>query len=237
MSKSSKPTECHDCESRPDGIFCDLEQSATRDLEQRKTNNIYKKGQIVFYEGNQALGLYCVSSGRVKLYKTSIDGKQQIVRIASSGDVLGHRALLANEPYHATAEAIEDAEVCCLDRNAFFSLLKKEPSLSMNLLQKLAQELGVAENLAATIAQKSVRERMAELLLTLKETYGEKDGNHYKIGLQLTREEMGNMIGVTQETSIRLMSEFRQEKLIEVSGRDIKILDVERLLQVANLDT
>ncbi|QQR81354.1 MAG: Crp/Fnr family transcriptional regulator [Deltaproteobacteria bacterium] len=176
MPRLSKPAECHNCESRPNGIFCELEQASTRELEQRKTSNVYKKGQIIFYEGNQALGLYCVSSGRVKLYKTSIDGKEQIVRIASPGDVLGYRALLADEPYHATAEALEDAEVCCLDRNAFFPLLKKEPSLAMNLIQKLAQELRVAENLAATIAQKSVRERMAELLLTLKEVYGKKMG-------------------------------------------------------------
>ena len=213
-----------------------MDQVATRELDQRKTSNIYKRGQVIFYEGNQSFGLYCISSGRVKLYKMSVDGKQQIVRIASAGDVLGYRALLANEPYHATAEAIEDSEICCLDRDSFFPVLKKEPSLAMNLIQKLAQELGVAENLMANMAQKSVRERMAELLLTLKEAYGEKEGDHTRIVLKLTREEFGNMIGVTQETSIRLLSEFRQEKLIEVNGREIKILDVDRLVAVANLD-
>ena len=232
--KSHRTPECHNCDTRQQGIFCELDTAAAKELDQRKISNIYKKGQVIFYEGNQSFGMYCVSKGHVKLYKTGIDGKQQILRVAGPGDVLGYRALLANEPYQATAEAIEEVEICSLDKNSFSQVLKKEPSLAMNLIKKLAQELGTAENLATSIAQKSVRERMAELLLSLARAYGEGDGS--RISLSLTREELGNMIGVTQETSIRLISDFKEENLIEVKGREICIVDAERLADIAGIE-
>lgn len=234
--KSHRTPECHNCDTRHQGIFCDLDTAAVKELDQRKISNLYKKGQVIFYEGNQSFGMYCVSKGHVKLYKTGLDGKQQILRVAGPGDVLGYRALLANEPYQATAEAIEDVEICSLDKSSFSQVLKKEPSLAMNLIKKLAQELGTAETLATSIAQKSVRERMAELLLSLARTYGEEEGKNHKISLALTREELGNMIGVTQETSIRLISDFKEEKLIEVKGREICILDFARLADIAGIE-
>ncbi|MBI2066454.1 MAG: Crp/Fnr family transcriptional regulator [Deltaproteobacteria bacterium] len=235
MAKTVKP-ECPVCPSRFLGVFCDLEAGALEEFNQHKTNNTYKKGQIIFYEGNRAFGLYCVFSGKVKLYKTGIDGRQQIIRIASAGDILGYRSLFVDEPYSATAEALEDATICCIDKNAFFPMLAKNSDLSLNIIQKLSRELRHAEDLATSIAHKSVRERMAELLLMLKEVYGKQTKKGIVIGLELSREEMAEMIGITQETAIRLLSEFKKDGLIEIQERAITILDSKSLVETARLE-
>lgn len=218
------------------GVLCNLDEKGVTECNEHKTTNAYKKGQVVFYEGNQAYGLYCVFSGRIKLYKTGVDGKQQIVRIAGPGDLLGYRSLFAQEPYHATAEALEEATICCIDKNAFFPVLAKNPTLAINIIKKLSKELRAAEDLATSIAQRSVRERMAELLLMLKETYGKPAKKGIRISLELSREEMAEMIGITQETAIRLLSEFKQDGLIDVKDREITILKPDVLLETARLE-
>ncbi len=235
MNKSQR-LECGTCASRLQGVFCHLEGETLEEFNTHKTNNLYKKGQVVFYEGNRAFGLYCIFSGKVKVFKTGIDGRQQIVRIAGAGDLLGYRSLFSDEPYSATAEVLEEASICCIDRNAFFPVLAKNPDLALNIIKKLAKELRQAEDLATSIAQKSVRERMAELLLMLKETYGRTSKKGLVISLHLSREEMAEMIGITQETAIRLLSEFKKDGLIDVREREITILNPKGLLETARID-
>ena len=234
----NKPTklDCDACSSRLLGVLCNLESEGIGECNEHKTTNYYKKGQVIFYEGNQAYGLYCVFSGRVKLYKTGVDGRQQIVRITGPGDLLGYRSLFADEPYSATAEALEDATICCIDKNAFFPLLNKNPDLSLSVIKKLSMELRHAEELATSIAQRSVRERMAELLLMLKGAYGKPGKKGITIDLQLSREELAEMIGITQETAIRLLSEFKKDGIIEVQERNITILNPKALLETARIE-
>ncbi|MBI3541429.1 MAG: Crp/Fnr family transcriptional regulator [Deltaproteobacteria bacterium] len=235
MNKSAK-LDCEHCSSRVLGVLCSIDKQGLQDCSDHKTTNSYKKGQVIFYEGNQAYGLYCIFAGRVKLYKTGVDGRQQIVRIAGPGDLLGYRSLFADEPYAATSETLEDATICCIDKTAFFPLLSKNPELALNVIKKLSRELREAEDLATSIAQRSVRERMAELLLMLKETYGKPTKKGIRIDLQLTREELAEMIGITQETAIRLLSEFKTDGMIEVKDREITILKAAALLETARLE-
>jgi CRP/FNR family transcriptional regulator len=236
MARKVPKRDCSDCKSRLKGLFCDLGSESLATINQHKTTNYYQKGQIVFYEENQAFGLYCIYSGRVKLSKTSSSGRQQIVRIAKPGDLLGYRSVIAEEPYHATAEALEDCCICCIDINAFFETLAKDKKLARHLLTKLARELRRAEDLATSIAHLSVRERMAELLLMLKESYGKQTDAGILIELELSREEMAEMIGATQETAIRLLSEFKKDGYIIVKDRQITILDTKALIETAQLE-
>ncbi|KAB2842520.1 Crp/Fnr family transcriptional regulator [bacterium] len=227
---------CTECQSRSMGVLCNLDSEALEKLNSHKTSNRYLKGQIIFYEGNQAFGLYGVYSGRVKLYKTGIDGRRQIVRICGPGDILGYRSLFAEEPYHATAEALEDSTICCIDRAAFFSVIGENPRFAFDLLRKLSVELRSAEDLATSIAQRPVRQRMAELLVMLQQTYGKPVKKGVQIHLELSREEMAEMIGVTQETAIRLLSEFKKGGWISVQERCITILNPQSLLEVAEIE-
>jgi len=227
---------CQTCASRTLGLFCDLPDASLAECNNHKTTNTYQAGQVLFYEGNTAFGVYCVFSGQIKLYKTGHGGRLQIVRIAGKGDLLGYRSLFADEPYAATAEVMQDATVCFIEKGAMFSMLRANPDLAGKVIRKLATELRQAEDRMTDIAQRPVKERLAELLLMLKETYGEPHKHGTEIDLRLTREELAQMIGTTQETVIRLLSEFRAAKILEVNGRQIIIPNIQPLLQIARIE-
>jgi CRP-like cAMP-binding protein len=176
-----------------------------------------------------------VSTGKIKVSKIGPDGKESIVRIASAGDVIGHRSLFTNELYNATASALEDSHICFIDKQYIFKLIEKTPSVAINLIQNLSHDLGSAENKIASLSQKNVRERLAELLLSLKETFGVKEANRIRLDIKLTREEMASLIGVANETLIRFLTELKEENIIDQDGKTLYILDEEKLLEFANL--
>lgn len=226
---------CQTCSSRGKSVFCDLSEEHLCEIDKAKTGNHYKRHQIVFYEGNQPYGLYCISSGKIKVFKVDEQGHQQIVRLAGPGDILGYRCLLSNEPYLATAEAIEDANICFLDKNTFFHILETHPSTALHVMSKLAEDLGQAEKQMINIVHKNIRERLAELFLIFEKKYGEKIANGVRLNISLTREELAELIGTTQESVIRLMSEFKEDGLIHVDGRTVTILNKKKLIETANL--
>ena len=195
----------------------------------------FKKGQIIFNEGGHPLGIFCVNNGKVKVAHTGQDGKEQIIRMAKQGDMLGYRAMLSAERYNASAVALDDTEVCFIPRDTFFTVLKSSQHLSLEVIKLLATELRKAENNMTDLAQKPVRERTAEALLFLKETYGfEEDGA--TINVVLSREDIANLVGTATETAIRLLSEFKHDRIVEFVGKKIKILDMKKLVRTANID-
>lgn len=221
---------CRLCHSFESGIFSNLSEKDLALLEQCKTANQYKRKQIIFYEGNPVVGLYCIQSGKVKLYKTSDDGKQQILKIAQGGDILGHSSLFTDTPHIATAEVIEESDICFLDKTRFLSVLQANPSASLKLLGQLSRELNRSEEQVLDLAYKSVRVRFAEFLLTLKQSFGICEHGVYRIQIVLSREELAQAIGTTVETAVRLLSEFRAEGLVEVEKKSILIKEPEKLL-------
>ncbi len=231
MSLCGKSSQsCRLCQSFESGIFSDLPEEDLKLLEQCKTANHYKKKQIIFYEGNPVVGLYCVQSGKVKLYKTG-GGKQQILKITQGGDVLGHSALFTETPHMATAEVIEEANICFLDKTRFILVLQANPSVSLKLLGQLSRELNRAEEQVLDLAYKSVRVRLVEFLLTLKQSFGVYEQGVYRLQISLSREELAQAIGTTVETTVRLLTEFRTEGLIEIEKKNISIREPEKLLE------
>lgn len=237
MQKTTKSTSCEQCPSRGTGIFCDLETGPLAIVSANKVTNSYKKGQTIFFQGNPPFGLYCISQGKIKVSKVGSDGKESIVRIAGPGDVLGHRSLFSKENYSATATVMEDASICFLDKNYIYDALKKEPTIALNLIEKLSRDMGAAETRNASMSQKSARERLAELFLTFRKNYGieEKDGR-IRLDIKLNRDEIASIVGTAHETIIRLVSEFKDEGILEQEGKVIFILDEDKLLEFANLD-
>ena len=136
--------QCSTCPSRERGVFCDLSPTHLKNIDAAKVTNHYLPRQIIFYEGNNSYGLYCVSSGKVKIYKSDAHGHQQIVRLAGPGDIMGYRCLLANEPYMATAETLEESHICFMDRTTFNHLLETHPQTAFHVMSLLAHDLGVA---------------------------------------------------------------------------------------------
>ncbi len=230
------PTKCEKCPSNSSGIFCELSSLEHEDVDKHKVINKYKKGQTLFVQGNHPFGIFCISTGNIKVTKVGADGKESIVRLCHGGDIIGHRSLFTEEHYTATATAIEDSEVCFIDKNFILKVINEKPSVSLNIINKLSTDMGKAESKLSSLHQKNVRERLAELLLVLSTSHGKKqEDGRTKIDLKLTREEMATMIGTANETLIRFISEFKDEKLIEQVGKTIIINNEEKLTEWANL--
>ncbi|MBN1112042.1 MAG: Crp/Fnr family transcriptional regulator [Bacteroidales bacterium] len=194
----------------------------------------YKKGEIIYKEGDKPTGLICLSTGKVKIYKEGVGGREQIVRMAKPVGFIGYRALFAGENYIASAQAIEDSTVCIFDKEILFGLLKSNFSLTMSIIQSLASELGFSNSRTVTLTQKHIRGRLAESLLFLKSTYGvEEDGETLKV--YLSREDVANLSNMTTSNAIRTLSSFSQEGVIALNGRKIKLLDTKMLNKISEL--
>lgn len=227
---------CKDCPSRNQGIFCAIGSEELSEVSKHKVSNVYKKGQNLFIQGNHPFGIFCISSGNIKVTQTGADGKESIIRIVKGGDILGHRSLFTSEHYRATATAMEDTKACFLDKSFIMKTIENNPSVSLNIIEKLSKDMGAAESWSSSLHQKNVRERLAELLLLLKESHGSQiEEKKTMIDLKLTREEMATMVGTASETVIRFISEFKNEGIIEQEGKKIVIIDEEKLLDWANL--
>ena len=203
-------------------------------INKSKTCSRSEKGEHLFFEDKIPLGIYCISSGVVKLVKTNNDGKEQILRFAKAGDFLGYRALIADEPFVASAICLEDTICCFIPQKIFMELLSENPGIAKDLLKSLSHELGVVEERIQSLAQKSVRERLAETLLFLHDTFNQQGNDDAVIHITLPREDIANIVGTATETVIRLLSEFKADKLIELQGKRIRLLNIPRLEKISH---
>lgn len=225
---------CEKCGSLGSSLFCSLNKTEQGQLSSHKTFHLYKKGQVIFYEGNQPQGLYCIYSGKVKVHKLGDDGKDQIVRLAKKGNVIGYRALLSGDNYFATATALENTLVCFFPKGVYLNLLMSNPDFSMKTIKMLSSNLRTAEQMITNMAQKQVRERMAGALVFLKDFFGLEEDDS-TINTVLTRQDIGNIAGTTTETSIRVLSDLNKNKIIKLAGKKIKIQNYKELLRIANI--
>lgn len=227
-------TDCkQNCLARNSNLFRHLTGDEIEMVNSVKNSEIHKRGTILYHEGNRINGFYCIQSGIIKIYKTGIDGKEQIIRFAKKGDLIGFRSIMSKETACTSAEVIEDTLCCYIPGDTLIDLVKSNGNFSLELMQITCKELGEANSYITDIAQKTVRERLAEVLIHLKDEFGLDDNQVLKINL--TREELANIVGTATESVIRLLSEFKQDKLIELNGRKIKLLDLQKIHKTANL--
>jgi CRP/FNR family transcriptional regulator, polysaccharide utilization system transcription regulator len=229
------PLDCGACLMRKLSVFNNLRSEDIQCLNHNKNHLEFKKGKIIFAVGQRPLGIYIVYSGKVKVQKLGSNAKEQIVRLAKEGDILGYRSLISGCNYNATAETLEDSVLCFLSKETFFELMKNNPSVSMNLMKLLSDKLGAAETKIVEIIQKPTRNRIAETLLLLNELFGtEEDGQ--TINVVMTREDIANIAGMSTETAIRLLYDLRDDGLIGLEKKKIKILNIKKLIKESNIE-
>ncbi|MBL6962956.1 MAG: Crp/Fnr family transcriptional regulator [Bacteroidetes bacterium] len=232
-TRFSKPT-CEECEVRFKTYFNILSHEDLRDLSIEKSCTFFKKNQIIFYEGANPNGVYCLHKGKVKLYKDGLDGREYIIRFVAPGQLFGIKAMIERTKYSATSAAIEDSIVCFINNRKIFELIMKYPNMTNYMLVSLSRMLFEAESKMTSIALKTVRQRVAESLIIINNTYVTEDAQKgYQI--RLTRDELANTVGSATETVIRVLGELKNEGLISVKGRTITITDLKGLLEVAEL--
>lgn len=234
MKLKTEIPNCDKCEQRHKSMFCDASDEIVDKISEHKGCSFYKKSQYVFNENTPASGLYCVYEGSLKIFKMGSDGKEVILKLVKAGDVVGYRALLANESYGATCAALEDSKVCFVPKTVFNNIICSSPDMMQKVMKLMSRDLKELEERFANWAHKPVRERLAEALILLNERFGNKNG----VGafqLALSREELANIVGTATETLIRCLSELKADKIIDYRGKEMSILNPSKLLRIANL--
>lgn len=205
-----------------------------RELFLSRANELkFKRGKLIFYEGGTPTGIFLVISGKAKIYKTGIYGKDQIFYIYKEGDLFGYHALLANEHYEDSCEALEDCTVLFINRHDFTALLDEIKNLKLLFIQNMSHEFGVLVNTITILAQKPLRERLALYLIILHERYYDNAKDESLISLP--REDLANIVGTARESLGRILKEFKEEGLITIDKRTITIHDFDSVRRLANL--
>ncbi len=218
---------CENCIVRKFNALRAMNKEELKAVSDSKVTKMVKKGELIFDEGEKLGGVYCVRDGVSKLSKLSSNGKDQIVKLASKGEVLGQRSVVAEEHSNLSATAVNDMEVCFVPKEAIINTLHKNPDFTYEVLRHMAHDLREADDVIVNMSQKTVKQRIAEALLYLKNRFGE-DGDGY-LTLVLSREDIANVVGTATESCIRILSEFRKEGLIRTSGKKMAIADIRKL--------
>lgn len=211
-------------------IFSNLSREELVEIIEMTGHKQYKKGESIFLEGSEATTLYVINEGKIKLYKYTKEGKEQILHILNDGDFFGELNLLKSGTYGFYAEAMKETKVCTLTKEKLKALILDQPLIGLKIMEVLSERLANVEKLAQNLATNDVEARIAHLLLNLGEENGRETARGIEITLTLTREDMSNTIGVARETISRKLKKFQDNGIIKlISTKKIILLDVEKL--------
>lgn len=226
--------DCRNCSKSKDSIFNLLNKNEREIFEKHKQCTAYNKSDIIYKEGDMPGGLICLCSGKVKIFKEGVSGRDQIIRMVSPVNFIGFRALFADEHYIASAYAIEDCSLCYLEKRILERLIKSNGKFALKVINILAKELGFSNRRTVSLTQKHIRGRLAESLLVFINTFGfEDDGKTIKV--YLSREDLANFSNMTTSNAIRTLSTFATEDVISIDGRRITVEDINVLINISNL--
>lgn len=214
-------------------LFSELSEEELTRLDYDLTCASYPKGCVIYKEGSRLSGFYCILSGIVKIYKIGTNGREQIIRVAKKGDIIGYRSLLSQEVACSATKVVDEAVLYHVPYATLLFLIQRNWKFSKRMLQLICVELKASNDYIINLAQKSLRERLAEMLLLLKADFELDNQNTLQIFLK--RIELADIVGAAPESVIRALSELRHDKLIEIKGKRITFLNIPALQRVANM--
>lgn len=226
MNKLHKDVSCSQCGVRSHSLFAEFNDKEVDVLSEHKSCSYYKKKQAVFLQGSNPRGVFCINKGKVKVFTMGDEGKEQIIHLAKEGEIIGYRSMFSGQPYQVSAETLEECNICFISKENFTSMIDSNSILRNGILSELSKELNERSKTITHMSQKSVRDRLAYSLILLKDIYQDEDIN-------LSREDLANLIGTATETLIRLIKQFKEEGFIEIKGRKIKIVSLSALKTIA----
>lgn len=217
-----------------DSFFKELSEEELAVLNTHIKTRLYKKKQVIFFEGSPSVGVYFIKEGLVKKYKTGNDGKEHVFYLSKAGDLIGYHAILSDEYYFDSAAAIKDSVISFIPKDVFLEMLKKSPVLSNLLIKTISHEFGVMINNWTIRSNMSVRERLALNLLILKDKFKETGlSKEKRTEIVIPREDLASLVGTATENLVRLLHEFKESKLIETKGKAIVILNIKELVKIS----
>ncbi len=226
------PIDKWDFES--ESIFADLPPGDFDVLMARKSEQAYKKGEIIFREGGYPTGIFHIVNGMAKKYKVDGEGREQIIYVANTGELLGYHAILSGDSYPDSAAVLEDSTITFIPKEDFLAAINQSDVLNRRLLKTLSHEFAVLANSLTMFAQKSVRERLALQLIVIREKYKVDFEPGMPVEINMSRDDLANLVGTARENVVRMLSEFKEEGTVKTKGRKIIVLDVKKLIKIAN---
>jgi len=222
------------CLDGPSSVFKGINQKDKEILAQHHLPVMVKKGSLLFREGEKSRGLLCLISGKLKVYRVGVGGREQILKLMKPPDYLGYGTLFSDKKWPFSSEALEDSTVCHLEKTTLIKVLKKNADLTLKLCKLISEELWSSNDRLMALTQKHVRGRLAESILILRDTYGlEADGKTLKV--YLSREDIAHLSNMTTSNAIRTLSNMATEGIIELKGRKISVIDSQALEHISEL--
>jgi CRP-like cAMP-binding protein len=219
---------------KSESVLADLPADDLEILTTNKSEQVYKKGEIIFREGAYPSGIFYIIDGKVKKYKLDKDAKEQIIYVANKGELLGYHAILSEDRYPDCAAALEESRIAFIPKEDFLETLNQSKVLSRRLLKTLSHEFAVLANSLSMFAQKSVRERLALQLIVLREKYKVNFQAGMPVEINMSRDDLASLVGTARENVVRVLSEFKEDKILETKGRKIIVLNVTKLIKIAD---
>lgn len=198
---------------------------ALEELSENRAKKHFKKKGMIYMEGNFPQALFFVNYGKIKTYKSNEDGKELITGIFDKGSFFGYHPLFQQGEYRDSAMSLEETELSIISKEDFFHLVNSNRDVSLKFVKMLSGNILDREDELINLAYNTVRRRVVEGLLKVSETYNSSE-------FPIAREDLANIVGTAQESVIRVLSEFKEMKLIETSGRQVKILNKEKLASI-----
>ncbi|HEU5052754.1 MAG TPA: Crp/Fnr family transcriptional regulator [Hanamia sp.] len=226
------PIEKWDFESK--SILKDLPADIYEKLLADTREQAYKKGEIIFREGSFPTGIFYISKGRVKKYKVDKEGREHIFYVANTGELIGYHAILAQDRYPDSAATLEESRIIFIPKENFLEVMNQSTVLTNRLLKNLSHEFAVLTNSVTLFSQKPVRERMALQLVVLREKYKVDFKEGMTVEINMSRDDLANLVGTARENVIRILTDFKEEGILETKGRKIIITDVNKLVAIAD---
>ncbi|MCI0506583.1 MAG: Crp/Fnr family transcriptional regulator [Gammaproteobacteria bacterium] len=231
------PKDCRDCPVWKKSLFKDFDPDLVLWLTERKKTCSLKKKDILFHQGANVDGIFCHLSGLAKVVQKDADGNVRFSRLVLPGDTSGHRSLFIETTYKGTADVISDTlQACYVPKADILYLLSNNASFARNLVIKISLELIRSEEEQISVKEKTVRGRLAQLLVELCGAHAEQiSNNQFQIKSEITKVDIASVLAVANETIIRLMSEMKAEGLIGYEGKRIVINDLAQLKKISSV--
>ncbi|HEY5471034.1 MAG TPA: Crp/Fnr family transcriptional regulator [Bacteroidales bacterium] len=215
-------------------VFKGLIQKDKETIAKHHTLSVIKKGEYLFKEGEKPRGMIWLASGKVKVFKVGVGGREQILKLIRQNEFTGYRALFSEYTWSVSGIAIEDSVICIFEKNSLSNILKKNGSIALKFIKLATEELDFSNNRIISLTQKHVRGRLAESLLLMADKFGfENDGK--TIAVSLSREDIAHLSSMTTSNAIRTLSNLASEGIIKIKGRKISIAELTSLEHISEL--
>lgn len=223
---------CLNCTKRSNSLLSDLSNNELKILDKNRYEISYKSGEIICNVGTKPFGLICLKKGKVKIVRSGINGNEQIVGLKKAVDFIGFRGLMGGNTCLSSAITLEDSVVCIIEKEDFFKVVEMNKNLTFKIIKLFANNLIKKDSRLVSLTQKHIRARLAEALLLINDIYGTNPttGN---LNVSLKRSDLANLSNMTTANAIRVLSSFKEENLVDVNHRKIKLNNLKDLKNIS----